>query len=36
MEQNPRLKLPPDFKQYPGKLDHATCVGLSVGGSNDE
>lgn len=35
MEQNPKLKLPPDFKMYPGKLDHATCVCLSVG-DNDE
>jgi len=31
MEQNPKLKLPPDFKMYPGKLDHATCVCLCVG-----
>jgi len=31
MEQNSKAKLPPDFKQYPGKLDHATCVCLSVG-----
>eukprot|EP00026_Physarum_polycephalum_P005905 Phypoly_transcript_05944.p1 GENE.Phypoly_transcript_05944~~Phypoly_transcript_05944.p1 ORF type:complete len:576 (+),score=97.47 Phypoly_transcript_05944:116-1843(+) len=35
MEQNPKSKLPPDFKQYPGKLDHATCVCLTVG-TNDK
>jgi hypothetical protein len=35
MEQNPKSKLPPDFKMYPGKLDHATCVCLSVGANNE-
>lgn len=31
MEQNPKQKLPSDFKNYPGKLDHATCVCIRVG-----
>lgn len=35
MEQNPKLKLPPDFKLYPGKLDHATCVSFAVGANDD-
>jgi len=30
MEQNPREKLPPDYVQYPGKMDHATAVVLRV------
>lgn len=35
MEQNPKLKLPHDFKMYPGKLDHATCVCLKVGAKRE-
>lgn len=31
MEANPTQKLPGDFKLYPGKLDHATCVCIRVG-----
>jgi hypothetical protein len=31
MENNPKQKQPHDFKAYPGKLDHATCVCLRVG-----
>jgi len=26
METNPRDKLPKDYKRYPGKMDHTTCV----------
>lgn len=35
MEKNPKARLPHDFKTYPGKLDHATCVCLSVGTNNE-
>lgn len=35
MEQNPKLKLPPDFKLYPGKLDHTTCVCFTVGSNSN-
>ncbi|KAL6043570.1 PPM-type phosphatase domain-containing protein [Balamuthia mandrillaris] len=31
MEQNPGLPLPKDYKTYPGKLDHTTCVCIRVG-----
>eukprot|EP01118_Nematostelium_gracile_P017645 TRINITY_DN7609_c0_g1_i2.p1 TRINITY_DN7609_c0_g1~~TRINITY_DN7609_c0_g1_i2.p1 ORF type:complete len:438 (-),score=113.86 TRINITY_DN7609_c0_g1_i2:4-1317(-) len=31
MEQNPKNKLPFDYVNYPGKMDHATCVVLRVG-----
>lgn len=31
MEQNPKDKLPLDYKAYPGKMDHATCVVIKVG-----
>jgi len=30
MEQNPREKLPSDYVEYPGKMDHATAVVLRV------
>lgn len=30
MEQNPREKLPSDYIEYPGKMDHATAVVLRV------
>jgi hypothetical protein len=31
MEANPTLREPESFKEFPGKMDHATCVCLSVG-----
>lgn len=31
MENNPGLKLPSDYKLYPGKMDHTTCVAVRVG-----
>jgi hypothetical protein len=31
MENHPDKKLPPDYKRYPGKLDHSTCVAFKVG-----
>lgn len=31
MESNPGLKLPSDYKLYPGKMDHSTCVVVRVG-----
>jgi len=31
MEQNPGKKLPKDYVQYPGKMDHTTCVSFEVG-----
>jgi hypothetical protein len=31
MEQNPRDKLPNDYVQYPGKMDHTTCLTIRVG-----
>ncbi|KAH3758246.1 cyclophilin B [Pelomyxa schiedti] len=30
LEKNPRGRLPHDFKMYPGKLDHTTCMALSL------
>jgi len=30
MEQNPKEKLPNDYVQYPGKMDHATAVVLRI------
>ena len=31
MEANPKIKQPSDYKLYPGKMDHATCVAVQVG-----
>jgi len=31
MEQHPKQKQPHDFKAFPGKLDHSTCVCIRVG-----
>lgn len=31
METNPKQKLPADLKEYPGKLDHASCACVKVG-----
>jgi len=31
MEQNPKDKLPNDYVEYPGKMDHTTCVAIKVG-----
>lgn len=31
MENNAGIKLPADFKQYPGKMDHTSCVVFQVG-----
>lgn len=31
MENNPNQRLPRDYKMYPGKMDHTTCVCLRVG-----
>jgi len=31
MEKNYGKKLPPDFKQYPGKMDHVTCCAFRAG-----
>lgn len=30
MQENPTKKLPKDYKLYPGKMDHTTCVALRV------
>ena len=30
MESNPKGKLPKDFKRYPGKMDHTTCVAVHL------
>jgi len=30
MEQNPKEKLPMDYVEFPGKMDHATCVAIRV------
>jgi hypothetical protein len=32
MVENPTKKLPFDFVQFPGKMDHATIVSLKIGG----
>ncbi|KAH3767670.1 cyclophilin B [Pelomyxa schiedti] len=32
MEKNPDKKLPVDYKLYPGKMDHTTCIVIQVGG----
>jgi len=34
MEQNPNLKQPSDYKKYPGKIDHSTCISFKVGGTS--
>jgi hypothetical protein len=31
MRDFPGKRLPHDFKTYPGKMDHATCVAFTVG-----
>eukprot|EP01094_Clydonella_sp_ATCC50884_P005524 TRINITY_DN1445_c0_g1_i2.p1 TRINITY_DN1445_c0_g1~~TRINITY_DN1445_c0_g1_i2.p1 ORF type:complete len:1205 (-),score=385.88 TRINITY_DN1445_c0_g1_i2:176-3277(-) len=31
MEQHPGKRLPPNYAQFPGQLDHATCVCVRVG-----
>jgi hypothetical protein len=31
MEANPRAKQPSDYKAYPGKMDHCTCLAVPVG-----
>lgn len=31
MENNPQKKLPKDFKQYPGKMDHSTVIAFKIG-----
>ena len=31
MEQNPSKKLPEDYTNFPGKLDHTTCLAFVVG-----
>lgn len=31
MEQNPKEKLPNDYVEFPGKMDHATCAILKIG-----
>lgn len=31
MERYPSKRLPPDFKTYPGKMDHVSCVCVRVG-----
>jgi len=30
MEQNPKERLPNDYKTFPGKMDHATCVTIRI------
>lgn len=30
---NPRFKLPEDYRKFPGKVDHTTCVAFEVGTS---
>jgi hypothetical protein len=31
MEKNPNAVEPKDYKEYPGKMDHATCIAVKVG-----
>ncbi len=31
MELHPKEKQPSDYKKFPGKLDHCTCVSMTVG-----
>jgi len=31
MEQNPFIALANDYRKYPGKMDHTTCVAFKVG-----
>eukprot|EP01116_Phalansterium_solitarium_P000643 TRINITY_DN10485_c0_g1_i1.p1 TRINITY_DN10485_c0_g1~~TRINITY_DN10485_c0_g1_i1.p1 ORF type:complete len:913 (+),score=258.32 TRINITY_DN10485_c0_g1_i1:60-2798(+) len=31
MQNNPGKRLPTDYKQFPGKLDHTTCMAFRVG-----
>jgi len=31
MEKNPDKGLPKDYRKFPGKLDHTTCVSIKVG-----
>jgi serine/threonine protein phosphatase PrpC len=35
MHANPRKRLPKDYKQYPGKLDHSTCIVLRIPDDDD-
>jgi len=35
MEQNPDKAEPKDYKNFPGKMDHATCLSLRVNDSNE-
>ena len=30
MEENPSLELPEEYKKYPGKMDHTTCICVKV------
>jgi len=34
MEQNPGTKQPEDYRKYPGKMDHTTCVSYRIGSFN--
>lgn len=36
MKENPRQKLPIDYIKYPGKMDHASVICLTVGKNNGE
>eukprot|EP01128_Nolandella_sp_AFSM9_P000306 TRINITY_DN10475_c0_g1_i1.p1 TRINITY_DN10475_c0_g1~~TRINITY_DN10475_c0_g1_i1.p1 ORF type:complete len:1344 (+),score=264.20 TRINITY_DN10475_c0_g1_i1:27-4034(+) len=36
MEDNPTLPEPADYRDYPGKMDHTTCVCMKVGEMFDE
>lgn len=35
LKQNPKTKLPSDYKQYPGKMDHTTCVCVRIVGTKE-
>lgn len=36
MKENPRQKLPIDYIKYPGKMDHASVICLTVGKNNGD
>ena len=36
MKENPRQKLPIDYVKYPGKMDHASVICLTVGKNNGD
>ena len=35
MRENPKLKLPENYVEYPGKLDHTSALCFRIGAAND-